>query len=281
MERIGHGAHPTPVTATRTYLPIAAVGVIWATAALVATHTSHPPIAIAAAFDLTVTAGLAMWWLRGSFVWWPISGGLIIAKLVTHTTLPLISIALEVGTLALLYARRKTIARRVWPILGSELALLAHLGTGWRAPRGGAFTMHRANGWPLFAGVLVVLTVVETAALHVALHSWILTILSLYGALWFVGDALALRHGGLFVRADHVELRLGVRWAARIPLDAVWTRGTTAEARASVLEPNAVVTASAPIELTGLFGRTQSARSIAVSIDDFDGFVAALHRRAE
>jgi hypothetical protein len=113
---------------------------------------------------------------------------------------------------------------RVAGMMATELSLVATLVTGWRKPAPGAFTVHRNSGWSLYAGVLIFLTLVETSAVHVVLMTyasataaWIVSALSVYTALWFVGDVLALRQGGVILRAAELELRIGVRWRGRIP----------------------------------------------------------------
>jgi len=173
--------------------------------------------------------------------------------------------------------------------IATELAVFAYAIAGWRRPRVAAerFTVHRVNGWPLFAGVLVALTLVETPVAHVALAgtghataAWIASVLSLYGALWFIGDAHALRHGGVIVRGDAIELALGVRWRGRIARDQIERveRGAAPDKRAdfSILGANVVLHLRSPVVLHGLVGRRRQTRVVALSIDEPDRFVAAL-----
>src|SRR6185295_12122162 len=114
---------------------------------------------------------------------------------------------------------------RVAGAIAAELVIAAHIVVGWRAPRTtpALFTSHRMNGWALYAWTFAALTLVEAPVVHLALVSWghataawIASALSLYGAAWLIGDLHALRHGGIALTADALELRLGVRWRARI-----------------------------------------------------------------
>src|SRR3569833_3520096 len=88
---------------------------------------------------------------------------------------------------------------------------------GWRRSTV-RFTVHRANGFVLYAGVFAFLIAAETPAVHIALAAfaspiaaWIATGASLYSLIWLAGYANALRHGGVIVHAEELELRIGVR----------------------------------------------------------------------
>jgi hypothetical protein len=164
-------------------------------------------IALAATFDLTVTAALVVWWLgvrRGALPWWfavaALSWGVALARAhVPHAPLGALVAAggaLEVVTVGWLLVRIRRVIRgaraaqgggpiaaleagfaaaripaRVAAIFASELGAVGLALTGWfRRPRAG-FAM-RSTGWLLYAGVLGFLIVVETAAAHIALAMW-------------------------------------------------------------------------------------------------------------
>jgi hypothetical protein len=162
-------------------------------------------LALGAAFDLTVTATLAVWWLgvrRRAVPWWvavaTLSWGVAIARArVPHAPLGALVVlggALEVVTVAWLLLRIRRVIRtaratrdagpigaleaglvaarfpaRLAAIVASELAVLWLALTGWfRRPREAGFTM-RSTGWLLYAGVFGFLIIVETVVVHVAL----------------------------------------------------------------------------------------------------------------
>lgn len=164
-------------------------------------------IALAATFDLTVTATLVVWWLgvrRGALPWWfavaTLSWGVALARAhVPHAPLGGLVVAggaLEVVTVGWLLVRIRRVIRgaraardagpiaaleagfvaaripaRVAAIFASEIGAVGLALTGWfRRPRPG-FAM-RSTGWLLYAGVLGFLIVVETAAAHIALVMW-------------------------------------------------------------------------------------------------------------
>ncbi|MBL0215943.1 MAG: hypothetical protein IPQ07_18940 [Myxococcales bacterium] len=194
--------------------------------------------------------------------------------------------ALEALTAALVAVR---IPARVASVVATELVLLGTVVTGWRRPvaRPTRFTTHRATGWPLYAGVLIFLVLVETTVLHLVLAAyvsvlvaWLMTAMSVYSALWLVGDVLALRHGGVVIGERELELRIGVRWRGRIPWAAIASIEEVDGAPegaidASVLGANVVLRLHAPHPLLGLFGRRREGTVIALSIDEREAFVAA------
>lgn len=164
-------------------------------------------IALAATFDLTVTATAAVWWFgvrRRVLPRWMVvvtlSWGVALARSrVPHAPLGALVVAagaLEVLSVGWLLIRIGRVVRgvraaraagpigaleaglagagfpaRLAAIVGTELAVLWLAVTGWfRRPRGG-FAM-RSTGWILFAGVMGFLIASETAVAHVALAAW-------------------------------------------------------------------------------------------------------------
>lgn len=260
--------HPSRVT-RRT---VAAVVVIWAVAWLcVLRAPGDHRIALAAAFDFTITAGAAMWFFQRRLTVPILAIGLAMAKLVAPGMV--VAILLEVVSVAWLYSRRSRVAK----ILTTELRLLRALITGWKQPTDG---FRIGDGWPLYAGVLVFLSLVEAVGVHVALHPpWWVTALSVYGALWLVADALAIRQTGLFIRGDQLELRIGERWHATMPLaDVSIVAPTPAALDLSIVGANLALSLAKPVTLTGLFGRTRTTQLIALAVDDPTAFTAAVTR---
>lgn len=310
----------------RVAVPFGAVALIWMTVWTMALVTGAPIVAAAGAFDLTCTAGLAMYLLGVRPGRLPmraltatVAAGAIAARVLlarvgdaTHAVIAA-AITLELAAIAVVVVRFRR-ARAAWrassepatadrletalratgipavvaSAIASELTIVRYAVAGWRRPRGGVFTAHRTNGWSLYASTFVALTLVETPLVHVALSAfghatvaWVLTALSLYSVVWLVGDLHALRHGGIAVTPDALDLRLGVRWRARIPRGAiVWAarcEGATSKAvDFSILGANVVVRLAEPHEVRGLLGRRRLVRELALSVDDPDAFLAAL-----
>ena len=273
---------------------IGGVVVVWACAwlALVALR-AHPTIAFAAAFDFIVTASAVMYFVAvkpGALPRWLLFAtfaiGMVFAKLAVvrssgHAVMAL-GVVLELGAVASLIVRgRRSFAAR---LLATELRVLSMVVIGWRKPAP-AFTVHRTNGWSLYAGVFGFLILVETAPVHIALASlvsvtaaWIATALSIYSALWVIGDALALRHGGLVIRGDELAITIGTRWRTVVPVADVVALEPAgpSDLDLSILGANCVLRLRRPARVEGLFGRVRHASTIALSVDDLPGLTAAI-----
>src|SRR3569623_1001430 len=292
----------------RVVVPVGAVALIWMIVWTMVVVTGAPVVAAAGAFDLTATAGLAMWLLGVRPGHLPTRALLARAGNATHAV-SAAAISREPAASVMVVVRFRR-ARAAWRVatedrletalratgipeaaaaaIACELTIVRFAVAGWRRPRGNWFGVHRANGWSLYAGTFVVLTLVETPLVHVALSAfvhatvaWVLTALSLYSVVWLVGDLHALRHGGVAVRDEVLELRRGVRWRARIPrADIVWAArcdGATCKASDfSILGANVVLRLAAPHAVHGLFGRRRVVREVALSVDDADACLAAL-----
>ncbi|MBV8761678.1 MAG: hypothetical protein JO257_30570 [Deltaproteobacteria bacterium] len=307
-------------------IPLAAVAAIWTIVWTMVILTGAPIVAAAGAFDLTATAGLAMYVLGVRPGQLPkraltltVAVGAIAARVLlarvgdaTHAVIAA-AVTLELAAIVVVVVRFSR-ARAAWraaseaddrletalratgipgvvaAAIACELMIVRCAFAGWRRPRGRLYSVHRTGGWGLYAGTFIALTLVETPLVHVALAAfghttiaWVATGLSLYSVVWLVGDLHALRHGGVALTPDVLELRLGVRWRARIPRAAiVWAarcEGATCKATDfSILGANVVVRLAEPHEVRGLLGRRRVVRELALSIDEPDAFLAALRR---
>lgn len=289
-------------------------------AARLAPHT--PAVAVAAVVDLAGSAALALYVIavrRGHLPRWTVpvtvTIGLAIGRgalghragagsvvMATAAGIELLMLAMTIiGARRALRSWRSTrglprldrvdralhavgMPARVARVVATEVTLFTFAATGWRAPAPSParFTVHRVNGWALFVGVLVFLTVVETAVAHLVLATfvsatvaWVVSALSLYGVAWLLGDLHALRHGGVTVTDAGLELALGVRWSGTLPWAAITSieAGTLAGKQpgvidASIMGANVIVTLATPVELTGLLGRRRTATRVGLSIDD-------------
>src|SRR5579863_10396999 len=175
---------------------LGAVAVVWAVVMVMVAHVDKPAVPIAGAIDLTATCSLAVYFLavrRGHLPRWvltvvALAGAVMARVLLARSHANVASAVLVEGlAIALVVAR----GGRVTSVMLDELRVVGFAFAGWRAPRRDArtYTVHRTGGWPLFAGVLVGLTLLETPCAHLVLAAaghpvaaWIATSLSLYGA---------------------------------------------------------------------------------------------------
>ena len=186
--------------------------------------------------------------------------------------------------------------RVVFGIIFVEFFLIYFCFAGWflKAPAAKPdqqqFTYHKKSGYAAILAMLMLILAVETVALHLIvahwslIAAWTLTVLSLYGALWLIGDFHSIRVHPIIVAPGMLYLRTGLRWRADISLENVAEiRPGSPEnpkasdyVRASVLWPRASIVLNQPIEVHGLFGRKKIARRIGVSVDDPDSLRSAI-----
>lgn len=143
---------------------------------------------------------------------------------------------------------------------------------------------------------------VETVALHLWLLSahhpaaaWALTASSVATLAWLAADYRAMGRGAVLLGEDSLELRVGLRFTARVERRnvAAAVRPTwrdrpapgTATAAAGYVDlmkpatPNVLLALDAPVTVRLPGGIRRSARRIALHLDDPDGFLAALATR--
>lgn len=177
-------------------------------------------------------------------------------------------------------------------VLATEVATVVFALTGWFRTVPTGFAMHRRSGYLLIVGVLAVLAVVEAVAMHVILVrvaptvAIVLSVLSAYGLLWLIGVAQAVRLAPLRFTALGLVIERGVMRRAIVPRDAIESATPVAAAAAdaidlSYVEPNVLLTLRAPVEVHGPFGRSRTTSKLTLSVDDRDGFLAALGAPAQ
>ena len=118
-------------------------------------------------------------------------------------------------------------------------------------------------------------------ALPNLIEASVIPLVVFYGALWLVGDALALRHGGVRISDSGLDVAVGARWRAHLPwADIVALHHGDVAApdgalRASIVEANLVVALTRPLPVHGPFGIVRHARSIALTVDRGADFAIA------
>ncbi len=177
-------------------------------------------------------------------------------------------------------------------ILLTELLLMYLAFSGWflkfdsERIEHPAFTYHRKSSYSTILGVMIVLLCIETTAFHLIVLHWsrtvaiIMTGLSFYSLLWLIGDFNAIRLQPVLIKDDNIQMRIGLRWKATIPISAISSvdigsgppRNTKGYVRASVLGARVVLNLNQPFPVQGLFGMVRHPSRIGLSIDDTDRF---------
>ncbi len=119
------------------------------------------------------------------------------------------------------------------PILGiilTEFSLIYFAFAGWFKKfenldsNNIPFSYHRKNGYAAIVGVIIIILITETLALHLLLQrwslvaAWIFTGLSLYGLFWLLGDYHAMRLHPIVLSQNVLFIRSGLRWRTTLPL---------------------------------------------------------------
>lgn len=312
---------------TRSLAPaLAALAVVYAACLAIAATpmAAHSLVAAGIAFDLTITATAAFWWLAvrpghakpGSLLRVAALGFAAAKLLVGLGALGAAGVLAELIALAWLALRIRRIARRSRELrrLGHGLpsaldaaftetlrprALASALAietsavilavTGWFRRRPAGYSMHERSGVLLILGVLVALAFVESVVTHIVLAHWsptaavVASILSAYGLLWILGAAHAIRLSPLRFIGSDLVIERGFRARALVPFSQIASATPIASKLDGALDlaysdPNLLLTFCEPVAVRGLFGRTRLTDRLTLSVDDRDGFIAALSR---
>lgn len=168
-------------------------------------------------------------------------------------------------------------------IVAFELALLTYAFT-WRrpAPLGPReLSYHRKAAVGAINGGLLVLIAAEAFPVHLLLSrwsptaAWVVLALTVYSALWLVGDARAMARRPIRVTGEGLELRFGLRWSLEAPWAAIQELGPRrmgSKADLSLVplgtDPTHRLVLREPLPARGLYGITRSVSSVDLYVDE-------------
>jgi hypothetical protein len=159
------------------------------------------------------------------------------------------------------------------------LSKKAELPTGARA-----FTIHEASGAASLFWLLACLTPIEAGAVHFILPAklaWILTALSIYGAIWMIAVARSFTALPIIVDDRGITLRRGMLTSMYVPREAIASvarkEGQGKYARFAVLaDPSVYISFHQPLEVELPMGFTRKVRGASIAPDDAAGFFKAI-----
>jgi len=115
--------------------------------------------------------------------------------------------------------------------------------------------------------------------------AWVLTGLSIYGALWMLGDLQALRLRPTIITAQALMLRTGFRWEVDISWSNVigvrrldWQERGDGEGRLNTAvlgEPTLELVLREPVRVRGVYGLAKTTARIGVAVDEPERFAAS------
>lgn len=185
----------------------------------------------------------------------------------------------------------EVLGRRLAAALLGEVEALVYALTGWRRPRvaarGVAFPGHTRRGYPAVLGALLLAVAAETVVLHLvvarasSVAAWVLTGLSIYSAVWLLGDLFAGRHNPTLLTDGTLHLRTGLRWRVDVPLPRIRAVHTAPPDGGSVDfiflgPPDLWIECDEPVVVEGPFGLRRRSRHLGIGVDDPAALRAAL-----
>jgi hypothetical protein len=189
------------------------------------------------------------------------------------------------------------IPARAAGIVATEFSILYYALAAWRRdpfapPPARAFSYHKRNGLLATLYAVLAVAVIELAALELLLRARhhvaanIFLIFDALAVLWILGYARAVQLRPILVTGDAVLVRGGMHWSINLPRSAIETvavgrvstpnKRTTGYLRATMGQPNVLLTLTHPIVATGAYGTTRTVTRVGFSVDDPNAFSLAL-----
>jgi hypothetical protein len=187
---------------------------------------------------------------------------------------------------------------RAAEVVAAEVVMASYALLSWRRRPGAdgeaRFTSHRTTDYAAVLWAFVGLILLEAFVIHIIVArwsdpaAWAVTAASL-GALWLVGDFQAVRLNPIGVEGDRIRLRVGLRWQADIPLDAIAAverpgaepRDAPGYLKATVFgDASLRLVVERPVVVRGPFGIECRCREMGISVDDPAAFEEAVRRGA-
>ncbi|WP_394824184.1 hypothetical protein [Pendulispora albinea] len=162
-----------------------------------------------------------------------------------------------------------------------------------------AATIRRTSQYGTILFVLVMLIVIEVPVAHMLLAKWlgtggwktvferVLLVFAVYGGVWLIGDARAMRESAHTLEPEGLSLALGERWKGMVPYGAIAyvarasgelvPRKSAAEVTPIPLDaPNVVLHLRRPVVLRRIFHVPYVADEIRLFVDEPEALVASL-----
>jgi len=184
-------------------------------------------------------------------------------------------------------------------IMTTEASMFYFLIRGWKKDDSDSseksFTCHRKSSYAVIVWTFVFLIIIESFAVHLVLSklnvtlAWVVTALSIYGVLFFVGDFNAIRRRTIYFDDEHLHLRTGIRWFSKIPvteIDRVELTRISEKSNSNLNlvlfgDPNVKIVFKSPQSAIGLYGITRQFSCAFLFLDEKALFMDEIERRIE
>ena len=178
-------------------------------------------------------------------------------------------------------------------IIASELTILRFGLFFWKKhpviPASNRFSIHREIAYASLFGVIIFACAIELIAFHLLLNHYshiaaiIVTILSVYGTLFLIGDFAAIIQNPVLILKYQILLRTGLRWRALVDVSNI----TSIQKITDSFEPtadcfngglmknrvNTLVTFTKPVQIERLYRKPATATKIVMTVDQADELI--------
>jgi hypothetical protein len=186
---------------------------------------------------------------------------------------------------------------RVAAIFATESSILYYALAVWRRspfvpPRSEAFSYHRRSGSLAILYAILGTSIIELTALDFLLRAHhpvaanAFLFVDAFAVLWIFGYARAVQLRPILVTSDALLIRGGLQWSLDVPRSAIETievgrvrapaKRTANYLRATMGQPNALITLTRPLVATGAYGVTRTVTRLGIFVDDPNTFSLAL-----
>jgi len=153
-----------------------------------------------------------------------------------------------------------------------------------------AFTLHKKSGFGDKILLIGLAALFEIVPVHLLVYrwrhsaAWVLTAISLAGALWLIDLGRSLNLRPCLVEPSQATIRLGKLFTLTIPARCVASIGANPGSGAFVIPPRATpnlcIDFTEPLDGLRAFGPPKRLTAIALAADDPEAFAAALRLMA-
>jgi hypothetical protein len=153
------------------------------------------------------------------------------------------------------------------------------------------YTYHKESMYSAFFGVMVILMFIETPIVHFLLSlwnenmAWVVTGLTVYSLIWFIGDYKAIKHYPIRVTKSQLLIRIGLRSKVDIECNNIDTISQSVKDDEEenyeklllmgelVSQPNLYISFKEKVQVKGLFGMKKEVDKIALCVDEPSVFI--------
>ncbi|WP_179414304.1 hypothetical protein HDF19_01960 [Mucilaginibacter sp. E4BP6] len=181
-------------------------------------------------------------------------------------------------------------------IIASELTILRFGLFFWKKQQPIAasrrFSIHREIAYASLFGVIIFACAIELIAFHLFLNHYshiaaiIITILSIYGILFLIGDFTAIIQNPVLILKNQILLRTGLRWRALVDVSNITSIQKVTDSFEAVHacfngglmknRVNILFNFSEPLQIERLYRKNITTNQIVMTVDEADELIAAL-----